>query len=90
MEDPQVDPSFLARDRRLSPLGCYIAAHRVGRIDWASYFATAAARQHDACPLYQVATLSLLPADLYPLAEPPLNEKPMAERRRFTTSIVMN
>lgn len=90
MEDPQVDPSALARDPRLSPLGCYIAAHRVGRIDWACYFATAAARQHHACPLYQVATLALLPADLYPLAEPLLHEKPVAERRRFTNSIVMN
>lgn len=90
MEDPRVDPSLLARDRRLSPLGCYIAAHRVRRNDWAAYFATAAARQHDACPLYQAATLSLLPADLYPLAERPPHEKPLAERRRFKTSIVMN
>lgn len=90
MEDPQVDPSALARDSRLSPLGCYIAAHRVGRIEWARYFAPAAEQQHHACPLYQAATLSLLPADLYPLAETPLHEKPLAERRRFTKSIVMN
>lgn len=90
MEDPQMDPSALVRDPRLSPLGCYIAAHRVGRIDWARYFAPAAARQHHACPLYHAATLSLLPADLYPLAEPLLLDQPTVERRRFTNSIVMN
>jgi hypothetical protein len=90
MEDPQVSPSALARDRRLSPLGCYIAAHRIARLDWACYFAPAAARQHHSCPLYQVAALSLLPADLYPLAEPVLHEKPTDERRRLTNSIVMN
>jgi hypothetical protein len=52
----------LSRDRRLSPLGCYIAAHRMGRSDLVRGFALPAAEQHRACPLYKLASLSMLPA----------------------------
>jgi hypothetical protein len=90
MQDAQVTPSTLSRDPRLSPLGCFIAAHRNGRAEWASHFAVAAARQHHACPLYQIAFLSFLPPDRYPLADSPPAEGLVHERHRFRKSIVMN
>jgi hypothetical protein len=58
--------SSLSQDGHLSPLGCYIAAERMGRADVAERFAGAAAEQHRACPLYRVASLALLPPDRYP------------------------
>ncbi len=90
MEHPDVTPSVLSRDPRLSPMGCYIAAHRTGRTEWAGHFANGAVRQHHGCPLYQTATLSLLPADRYPLAESPPTEGLVHDRRHFRKSIVMN
>jgi hypothetical protein len=53
-------------NRRLSALGSYILAARAGRDDLAAQFAAAAAAQHQACPLYRLASASLLPAELYP------------------------
>ncbi len=81
--------SSLAQDGRLSPLGCFIAAHRKGRPDLADPFASAAMEQHRACPLYQSASLGLLPPDCYPLgASGPV--MPAAATRDFKKSIVMN
>lgn len=82
--------SSLSQDKHLSPLGCYIAAHRVGRLDVAEHFAGAAAEQHRACPLYQVASLALLPPDRYPGDTPPGPQEPPAGLRNFKKSIVMN
>ena len=59
--------TLLSRDsRRLSALGSYILATRAGRNDLAERFAAAAAAQHQSCPLYRIASASLLPAELYP------------------------
>jgi hypothetical protein len=52
--------------RRLSAMGSYILAIRAGRDDLAERFAAAAAAQHQSCPLYRLASISLLPVDLYP------------------------
>jgi hypothetical protein len=61
--------TVLVQNRRLSPLGCYIAAHRLGRPDLAGRFAAAAADQHRSCPLYQQASAALLPGELYPASK---------------------
>ncbi len=80
----------LSRDRRLSPLGCYIAAHRMGRPDLARSFGLAAAEQHRACPLYRTASLTLLPADRYPVAETTAAPDLTHGIRPLKKSIVMN
>jgi hypothetical protein len=54
------------RSHRLSALGSYILASRAGRDDLAEQFAAAAAAQHQSCPLYLYASMSLLPSELYP------------------------
>ena len=51
---------------RISPLACFIVAKRAGRDDLASHFAAGAVAQHRACPLYRIASLTLLPSHLYP------------------------
>jgi hypothetical protein len=80
--------SSLSADGRISPLGCYIAAERMGRFDVASHFAGAAAEQHHACPLYRVACLSLLPPDRYPVDA--RTASPEAGGRIIKKSIAMN
>lgn len=82
--------SSLRQDRHLSPLGCFIAAHRMGRVDLAGHFAGDAMEQHRACPLYQVASLALLPPDRYPFDALPGLSEPPATVRNFEKSIVMN
>ena len=82
--------SSLSRDGRLSPLGCYIAAQRMGRPEIADQFAVAAAEQHRACPLYRVASQSLLPPDRYPLGVPSAAPESAPTVRSFKKSIVMN
>jgi hypothetical protein len=57
----------LKEEGRISPLGCLIVALRAGRADLADRFTVSAAAQHRACPLYQRASISLLPTDLYPV-----------------------
>jgi hypothetical protein len=51
---------------RISPLACFIVARRAGQDDLATHFAAGAVAQHRACPLYQTASLTLLPTHLYP------------------------
>ncbi len=67
LEDDGIRASSLSTNGRLSPLGCYIAAQRAGLTELAERFTAAAARQHSSCPLYQSASIPLLPADLYPV-----------------------
>ncbi len=62
----EINTVLCANDGRLSPLGCFIVACRAGRADVASQFAVAATAQHRSCTLYQLASLSVLPADSYP------------------------
>jgi hypothetical protein len=52
-------------NRRVSPLGCYITALRAERADLAERFGRAAALQHQSCPLYRVASSSLIPPECY-------------------------
>jgi hypothetical protein len=54
---------------RISPLSCYILAHRAGRFDLSIRHHTAALSQHRSCPLYRVASRSLLPSHAYPTTE---------------------
>ena len=61
--------AVLSVNKRLSALGCYIAAHRAGMPELAARFAAGAIEQHRSCPLYQVASIPLLSNDLYPFAE---------------------
>jgi hypothetical protein len=89
-EDAPTILASLSNNRRLSPLGCYIAAHRIGRADIADRFARPAAEQHHACPLYKAASLSLLPLDLYPVEERPISLGSVNGPRTFMKSIVMN
>ena len=81
--------STLGLDGRVSPLGCYIAAERMGRIDIAAHFTAAAVEQHHACPLYQSAALALLPADRYPVVVAGTGAPPPPSRS-FKKSIMMN
>ena len=90
MADLQLTFAQLSKDRRLSPLACYIAAHRLGRPQLASRFALGAAQQHSACPLYRAASRSLLPVDLYPMEETPVTQGSLNGPRTFRQSIVMN
>jgi hypothetical protein len=54
---------------RLSPLSCYILAHRAGRFDLSMRHHAAALSQHRSCPLYRLASRSLLPGHAYPSME---------------------
>ena len=57
---------LLTENRKLSPLGKFIAAHATGRAAFASRFEAAAGRQHRSCPLYRYACEGLLPQGVYP------------------------
>jgi hypothetical protein len=89
-QDGEIRPALLAEDRRLSPLGCYIAALRAGRADLARRFAAAAAEQHRSCPLYRAASVPLLPADLYPFADFVGELKTKDEMQSSKKSIALN
>jgi hypothetical protein len=67
--------------RRLSPLARYIVARRAGRKDLADRHAAAAAHQHRSCPLYRIASLALLPAELYPEGSLSVEAEATAPRR---------
>ncbi|MCA1684390.1 MAG: hypothetical protein LC745_00085 [Planctomycetia bacterium] len=60
---------LLTRSRRLSPLGCFIVAHRAARPALANRFLHGAGEQHRACPLYREASAALLTANLYPVRD---------------------
>jgi hypothetical protein len=51
---------------RISPLACYILAHRAGRSDLSLKYRASAERQHQSCPMYRLASRSLLPSHAYP------------------------
>jgi hypothetical protein len=89
-EGSRVSVASLFQDSRLSPLGCYIAAHRIGRADLASCFIRGAVEQHRSCPLYRLASLSLLPADCYPIDDPSIVPDLTGVVRNPKKSIVMN
>ena len=82
--------TVLVQNRRLSPLGCYIAAHRSGRADLAGRFAAAAAEQHRSCPLYQQASAALLPGELYPTPKVAADQEAVAKKRPSKKLAVLN
>jgi hypothetical protein len=88
--DSPASVAALSQDRRLSPLGCYIAAHRMGRAEMAGRFARGAVEQHRSCPLYRSASLPLLPAESYPIDDPSIVPGMPAGIRNLKKSIVMN
>ncbi len=57
----------VSESRSLSPLGCYIVAHRAGRVEVAERFHLSAEAQHWSCPLYRQASLPWLSFDAYPV-----------------------
>jgi hypothetical protein len=57
----------LEAEGRISPLGSLIVVLRAGRVDLADGFTGPAVAQHRSCPLYQRASITLLPADCYPV-----------------------
>lgn len=64
-----VDEILTRRSRTLSPLGRYVAAVRLGRLDLAERLRPAAQLQHAACPLYRPALRRLLSPEAYPVLE---------------------
>ncbi len=54
------------RDRRYSPLCCYIVARRAQREDLTSRYLQRALDQHQSCPLYRLAATSWIAAHDYP------------------------
>jgi len=78
----------LKADTRISSLGCLIVALRAGRVDLADRFRAAATAQHRSCPLYQRASLALLPGDLYPIQS--LSEVPPAEPQRRSSKVLLS
>jgi hypothetical protein len=57
------------KTRWLSPLGRLIIAHRANRPDLIEAVRTAARHQHESCPLYRRACLTLVPPGIYPAFE---------------------
>jgi hypothetical protein len=77
-----------ARDNRLSALGLYITAQRAGRPDLAEKLRSSAVEQHNSCPLYRFASLSLLSAELYPADDvvgSPENREPYLLHRKIAS-----
>jgi hypothetical protein len=74
----------------LSPLGCFITAQRAGRHDLVERFRTAAAAQHQSCPLYRQACLRLLPAETYPVLESPTDVESASTIRHVETFAQLN
>lgn len=74
-------------DKRFSPIGKLILAHRAGRADLVETLRIRARHQHDACPLYRSACQSLLPLDCYPVSELvkglPLTLRPLPQPKAF-------
>jgi hypothetical protein len=62
-----LDQLLVAEVSRISPLTLYILAHRAGRHDLSTRLRSEAEGQHRSCPLYLLASRSLLPAHAYPL-----------------------
>ena len=62
----EVESVLLPSNQKLTALGCYIVAHRAGRVDLARQFRRLAEEQHHACPLYREACSGLLADELYP------------------------
>jgi hypothetical protein len=62
-----LDQLLVAEAPGISPLTLYILAHRAGRHDLSTRLRSEAEGQHRSCPLYLLASRTLLPAHAYPL-----------------------
>jgi len=82
-----LDQVLKAEGSSLSPLTCFILAHRAGRRDLCSYYRTGAQRQHRSCPLYKSACRSFLPNQAYPAVDHEINR---ANRSRDTRAFSLN
>ena len=64
-----LDQVLAEEGSRISALTCYILAYRAGRHDLSVKHRAAAENQHRSCPLYRLASRSLLPGHAYPSAD---------------------
>ncbi len=64
-----LDEVLATEGARISPLTCYILAHREGRYDLSMRHRAAAASQHRSCPLYRLASRAFLPSQAYPASD---------------------
>jgi hypothetical protein len=62
-----LDQALVRVSGLVSSLGRMVAAYRRGRHDLVSQFHAAARAQHQACPLYRLAVIGLLPEGDYPV-----------------------
>jgi hypothetical protein len=85
-----IDEVLLNGNKRLSPLGCFIVAHRAGRDELANRFRRGAVQQHQSCPLYRPASLPLLSPELYPVRERPADKELVALTRQPSPEILLN
>jgi hypothetical protein len=76
--------------KRLSPLGCYIVAHRAGCPALGERFRLGAVEQHRCCPLYRAASLHLIPPELYPGRERSADEDLVAMTRQRSPQFHLN
>ncbi len=70
-----LDEVVSPQSRSLSPLGCYIVAHRAGLDELAEHFQSSAEIQHKSCPLYRPASLPWLSLNAYPVKGPSVGLK---------------
>ncbi len=84
-----IDAVVLRRNKSLSPLGRLIVAWRANRYDLADSLRLAARHQHDACPLYRVACVELLPPEHYPVFElvEGISLTPLSRPQRFAVAL---
>ncbi len=66
LQGESVDQLIASEEAKVSPLACFILAHRASRPDLSARFRAAAQGQDRACPLYRLACRPMLPAQLYP------------------------
>jgi hypothetical protein len=76
--------------KRLSPLGCYIVAHRAGCTELGEQFRLGAVEQHWSCPLYRAASVPLIPRDCYPGRERSADEELVAMTRQRSPQFHLN
>ncbi|WZO98865.1 hypothetical protein EP7_000456 [Isosphaeraceae bacterium EP7] len=85
-----VETVLLPSNDDLSPLGCFIVAHRAGRPELAACFRGPASEQHVGCPLYRQACRNLLPVEAYPAVLPAQELAAADQASRTTASIQVN
>jgi hypothetical protein len=85
-----IDKLLNTPSQRLSPLGCYIVAHRAGCAALGEQFRVGAVQQHQSCPLYRAASLHLIPPESYPGRERSADEELVARTRQRSPQFHLN